>query len=206
YVGANGEMGYLEPDSTGSLIYVSLLHHLSVKDQEFARVRHICTVDARVYFCSPEALFRWDGQRFKVWKSEAGHPFLNLFQYRNIPYLFIYGKGLTRMVNNRLIPTDLTDFFHEEQINLMLSYDENRSLIGTYDHGLFLYDGHRVVPFHTEIDKILSERKLLRGVVLSDSTFALGTQYGGLYILDKSGNRKIFIEEQGQQGIRQIRD
>ena len=48
-------------------------------------------------------------------------------------------------------------------------------LIGAFQHGLYTYDGKSITPFVTECDTYFRDYKLYKGILLCDSTFALGT-------------------------------
>src|SRR5690606_32492472 len=63
FVGGVGEVGYLAPDSTGQLRYVSLLPHVGPDDRAFADVWTTHALGDAVYFQSFDRLFRWQGGR-----------------------------------------------------------------------------------------------------------------------------------------------
>ena len=59
YVGAQGDFGYLLPDSTGTNQFVSLLPHVAEKDREFTNVWKTYPTNKGVYFNALSHLFRW---------------------------------------------------------------------------------------------------------------------------------------------------
>ncbi len=70
-----------------------------------------------------------------------------------------------------------------------------RLLVGASTSGLFLYDGVSFKPFKTEADVFLRENQLSRGVNLADGTLALGTQRGGVAIIDQQGRLRQIINK-----------
>jgi ligand-binding sensor domain-containing protein len=66
-------------------------------------------------------------------------------------------------------------------------------LIGTRDHGLFLCNEKNITPFETETDSYLKKYKAYCGVLLSDSSYAIGTLQGGLVVIDKSGKQNLIL-------------
>ncbi|MCP4154051.1 MAG: hypothetical protein GY757_40370 [bacterium] len=59
YVGGRNKIGYLTPDSNGTLKYVSLLTHLNENQQNFSSVWRTHAVKDSIYFRSSKFLFRW---------------------------------------------------------------------------------------------------------------------------------------------------
>jgi ligand-binding sensor domain-containing protein len=66
--------------------------------------------------------------------------------------------------------------------------------------GCFLYDGVNIIPFKTEVDNYLLEKKLYHGIRFSSGDFALATRLGGLVIMDNHGKvKEIFNKQSGLQ-------
>ncbi len=206
YVGSVGDFGYLAPDSAGQLAFVSLLPRLKPEDRRFTDVWDTHVLNGRVYFLTDARLFRLTpagapaGQTetgaphhdsLDVWTSESG--FHTSFVVRGHFYVREWGAGLLEMVSGsprgdflRLLPGG--ERFAEERVYVMLPYDERRILIGTREQGLFLFDGSVFTPFSTGADAFLKENRLfLPGAVLANGTFALGTESGGVAIIDRDG-------------------
>ncbi len=61
-------------------------------------------------------------------------------------------------------------------------------LIGTFNRGLFLFDGSKIVPFKTEADDLFRRTTIYGGVALSDQTFGFATLDGGFIQIDNQGN------------------
>jgi hypothetical protein len=70
WVGASGELGYLEPDTAGALHYVSLLDKVPPEHRGFfTDLWQVLITPAGNFFRSYSRLFRWDGKRMQVWAS-----------------------------------------------------------------------------------------------------------------------------------------
>ena len=65
FAGAQGEFGYLDPDST-SFRFVSLSEKLSEENAGFGNVWTTRADDEKVYFQAPNHLFVWDGSELKT--------------------------------------------------------------------------------------------------------------------------------------------
>ncbi|MGE5200415.1 MAG: hypothetical protein ACM3H9_12300, partial [Rhodospirillaceae bacterium] len=185
YVGAVGELGYLEPDATGGTRFVSLLDQVPPENRVFADVWRTLITPEGVYFQSPQFLFRWSDGRFRVWKPKSR--FYRAAVAAGTLYVGQPETGLMKMVGETLEEIPGGRQFVEEQRPVILPYDEGRILIGTRAAGLFLADGKTVTRFPTDVDPWLRTMDLYRGAVLPDGTFALATTGGGMSIIDRQG-------------------
>ena len=72
FVGVEGDFGYLEPDSSNTLRFISLRDRIDPDHLEFWEVWGTHATTEGVYFQTSNFLFRWDGNTMKVWESEPG--------------------------------------------------------------------------------------------------------------------------------------
>ena len=193
YVGIEGELGYLAPDSTGTLQYVSLLSQIPLADQSFTSVWATHVTPSGVYFQSPERLFRWDGQAMKVWGS--GPQFHTSFFVRDQLYVREYDVGLLQLMDDELRPVPGGERFADVRVYMMAPYGEDQILIGTAEEGLFLYDGRSIKPFATDVDGYLREYQLYHGTALGHGLYALGTLGGGIILIDEQGRFARLLNE-----------
>ena len=196
YVGGDGELGYLEPDSLGLLQYVSLLHHVPEDERDFGNVWFLHAGRDGVYFHTLGLLMRWDGEAMHFWRPETR--FNTSAIVRDTLYVHEHNQGLYRMEADslRLVPGG--DRFLDEWLFVMLPFDDTRMLIGTRDNGFFLFDGRGFEDFPTEIDARLQTYTLyFPGAALSDGTFALGTMDAGVFVIDREGRllRQMNVED-----------
>ena len=111
----------------------------------------------------------------KVWKPKENFRFT--FWIDQTLYVQQQGIGLTKMVGDSLVPIPGGEQFANDRLQVMLPFTGKPGfyLIGTFNRGLFIWDGDKFQPFHTDSDQLLAEGTLYTGVVLPDSCFALGT-------------------------------
>ncbi len=60
YVGARGDFGYLVPDSTGATTFISLLHKLAKKDQDFLDIWRVFANQDGIWFVTNTSVFHWN--------------------------------------------------------------------------------------------------------------------------------------------------
>ena len=69
YVAASSDFGYLSPDSSGTLQFVSLLKYLDLGQQEFGDVWDVVATSKYVFFKTQDKIFRWNGNKIKIYNS-----------------------------------------------------------------------------------------------------------------------------------------
>jgi signal transduction histidine kinase/CheY-like chemotaxis protein len=195
YVGAVGELGYLAPDASGEVRYVSLLDKLPPDSRVFEDVWRLYVTQTGVYFQTQSALFRWTNGTMRVWKPAIRFNRASLVNDR--VYLTQPGIGLFVINGDTLQRLPGADRLGNEVYPVMLPYDERQMLIGTRADGLFLYDGATLTPFRTDVDALIKSSTLYRGFVLLDGTWALSTTSGGVAIVDHQGHLLQLLNKSG---------
>jgi signal transduction histidine kinase/DNA-binding response OmpR family regulator/ligand-binding sensor domain-containing protein len=202
FIGGNNKIGYLSPDSNGTLKYESLLDLLNNNVKNFSYVWRIHATKDGIYFRASNFLFRWNPGEIKVWKTDT--LFRASYACKGNFYVQQQEEGLMQMVKGSLKLIPGGEAFAEEKIWMMVPYDNDKNsqklLIGTRSKGFFLYDGKTAEPFPTEVNDYLKENKLYYGIRLTSGDFALATSLGGIVIMDYQGGLKcIFDKNSGLQ-------
>ncbi len=99
-------------------------------------------------------------------------------------YVHQQDVGLMRMVGDDLQLIPGSEQFANERLHVFLPLAASASepggmLFGTFNRGLFRYDGQAFTPFRTEADDYLQKQTLYKGALLPDGTFALTTHRRG---------------------------
>jgi signal transduction histidine kinase/ligand-binding sensor domain-containing protein len=189
YVGSDNELGYLMPDSSGKLQYISLMSDIPEEYRDFGEVWQTLATNNEIYFGSPKYLFRLKSKtngtqnNFRIWKAE--NSFHVTFLLGDKIYTRQRKIGLMELSGDSLRLVSDGEKFADDRVYVMLPFD-NKILVGAWS-GLYLFDGKTFQPFNTQADAFLLENQLYHGVVLKDSTFALATRRGGIVIIDGVG-------------------
>ena len=197
YVGAEGEIGYLESDQKGRLHYVSLLPYLKEEDKSFSESRVVYCTSKGVYFQTNEELLLWNGKQFKIWKAGKNR-FVWALGLKDDLILNVSNNGLMHLVNNKLELIKSGEKFNYVDVFAMLPYDETHLLLATKKNGLFLYDGSNIFQFKTDNDQYLKENHIYCGILLTDSSYALGTLQGGIVVINKNGSSCQTINKENE--------
>jgi signal transduction histidine kinase/ligand-binding sensor domain-containing protein len=212
YVGASGDFGYLAPNKKGELQFISLLNNLSNDSKVFSYVWTTNVINDEIYFQSFEGIFRFTPRsigndaisnsasgvnwKVKVWKPKVR--FNYSFWLDNTYYVQQGGVGLMKMVNDSLILLPGGEQFANDRLQVMLPYNKggkNLVLVGTFNRGLFLFDGNSFEPFDCEASSFLGQNTLYKGKTLSDGSYVFVTLDGGMIIMDSEGNIKLLLNK-----------
>ncbi|MCI0471056.1 MAG: GAF domain-containing protein, partial [Candidatus Aminicenantes bacterium] len=215
YVGASADPGYLAPDEKGRLQFRSLLDKIKKEDRDFSYVWTTHVIGKEIYFQSAEWVYRFkqdanDPDRYivdKIWKPGKDMRFNFAFLINSTYYVHVGGLGLTKLENGELKLLPGGDRFKDDRVQVMLPFDDEtksgdakRILVGTFNNGLFIFDGRTFTPFPCpkETEDFLKENTLYKGVVLKNGLFGMCTQNGGFLIMDQQGNiLKILDQDAG---------
>lgn len=194
YVGAVGDLGYLEPDAKGDTQFVSLVGKIPAESRVFEDVWRLFVAPEGVYFQTQVALFRWADGAMRVWKPTAR--IFNRAQYANgTLYVGQPGSPIQALRGDTFEPLPGTERIGTEAYPIILPFDEKRLLMGTRADGLFLYDGAALQPFPTDVDQILETSNTYRGFLLPDGSIAITTTAAGMAIIDRQGRQLDLIDQ-----------
>ena len=214
YVGSNNEFGYLKPDASGNVQYISLSVFLDTVYKNFGDVWKTVVRGNSVYFSSNNFIFKFTPEQekpskenIKTYKSETG--FFLLFKNKTDVFSFQRRKGMYKIGKDSL---ELIKGATKVRTWFMDTYEGYKSLIGTNPDGLFVYDPNALKDedivtkkyFNkeavAETESFLNENQLYHAIRLRDGRFALATIRSGIVIIDKFGKTLQHIcKENGLQ-------
>jgi signal transduction histidine kinase/DNA-binding response OmpR family regulator len=195
WVGAVGDLGYIDRDEKGESRFVSIADQLPPDVRLFEDVWRLFAGRDGVYFQTQIGLFRWADGTMKVWKP-TGRIFHRAQYANDTLYIGQAGGVLMALQNDELVPVPGAESLGDEPYPIILPYDEQRLLMGTRARGVFLYDGRTMTPFPTDADTLIKANNLYRGFVLPNEAIALTTTAAGMVILDRQGRLLEQIDQQ----------
>lgn len=185
YVGQQNDFGFMEPNLKGELKYHSLLDLIPADDRNFEEIWRIHITDFGVVFQSYTHLFIYRDNRIvavhlsnrlrfsfyvndRLWiQEEAG----GLKEYRRGKFYDLPGlQTLTKM-----------------EVWTILPIYGNRVLIGTANHGVFVYDGEKLEAWEGPANQFLQDNQIFSAAKFQDIYYAFGTIQNGLLITDEQG-------------------
>jgi hypothetical protein len=198
FAGAFNEFGYYTNDSTGNLVYVSLLPLVPERERNFGDVWKIFEGPWGIMFQSFEGLFFYNEGKIEVVKPRSIFHFS--YYVNGVLYVFDRDNGLMEYRNGYLKKIPLGDFFIRKEVWSVLPLNNDEVLIGTAKEGLFQYDGISLKPWNTPVNNLLKKHQIYSSLVIDKDHFAFGTIQNGLIICNKQGEiKQIINREKGLQ-------
>ncbi len=179
--------GYFAPDEIGELVFQSLLPKTPTSFDNNGSLIKVDQVGEDIIFRSAESLLLYNIESDTISVIGTSSGFGESDKVGNQYYVMDLDLGLVQLKNNRLELVPGGGQFLEYTIRKIIRYADNQLLIVTKDDGLFLYDFKSLKPWKSDISEYLKSVKGLSGLNIHDQYFAIGTEMGGVLILDKAG-------------------
>jgi ligand-binding sensor domain-containing protein len=195
YLGGRYEFGFLEPSVNGEMAYVSLAERIdtvvNIRD-----VLSIIVFEERVSFFANRNIFTYypDRDSLEVFDAES-HGYRNLLNAITINGRTIVSdnlSGLLQFTGDTIFPMPGGSFFSRKVAPVILPFSDEELLIGTLQHGVFIYNittGDINDSFITaELNERLKQGQIYRGVWTDNEHFALGMRAsGGVVVINRQG-------------------
>ncbi len=195
WAGLNGDVGYLSPDSAGTLQFVSLLDKIPAGERDFTAVWQTLPTPHGVFYRAYNKLFRWDGKQMHVWPAGAKSQFQALSEVRGHIYTSQEGVGLEEIVGDELRPVPGGDAYKDSAKLFLYPYDDGRILVSAREEALTLYDGQKVSPFPTQADAYIKEHTRYTLSMLHDGALCVTTLEGGVVVLEHDGRLRHVLDK-----------
>ncbi|MDB5145340.1 MAG: transcriptional regulator [Mucilaginibacter sp.] len=186
YVGGQNELGYFSPDRNGNLVFTSLKRLLPAKTTSFKDIWDIALFNNKVFFRSLNHLFQFGNKSLTDYQPVSQWQFLGQCNNqliaqdaRNGLFKFTNGKWLKLEIKNQ-IPENL-------EMTAVLHLSKDSILITTLKSGMYILANEKLNPFIFKSKDPLLNQLILSAIIMDDGTIAVGTQMGGLYIIDRAG-------------------
>lgn len=186
YVGAYGEIGMLEPDSVGTLRYVSLLDAIDPDLRDFGHIWNGASTSQGVFLQARDVLFHWDGSSMQHWTASDSTRFFNAFSVHDSLYVHEPGAGLKKLEDDTLALVPDGERFADDAVYAVVPYGDGL-LLGTGAGELYRYVNGQFEPFEAEGLSFLADNELYDGLQLPNGTYAFATLRGGVLIMDRQG-------------------
>ncbi len=196
YVGGRYEFGYLEPSANGEMVYVSLAERIDTA-VNIRDVLSIIIFDDRVTFFANRSVFTYypEKDHLEVFDAEAAG-YRNLFNAVSFNGKTIVSdnlSGLVEFTGDTISPMPEGSFFARKVATVILPFSDEELLIGTLQHGVFIYntttDEIKDSFVSAELNEMLMEGQIYRGVWIDDEHFAMGMRAsGGVVVINRQGD------------------
>jgi DNA-binding CsgD family transcriptional regulator len=185
YVGGQEELGYFYPGAKGNLEYHSLKEMIPKDETSFADVWDIIAYDRQVFFRSNRKIFLYANDRITVFKS-IDWRFLGISNGELIAQE--YERGLLVFRNGAWTPfLRQSSLEADYRVSAIVSLGKDSSLLTTKKH-VYILTGDNIRPYDDGALGMIATQKIYAAAKVDDDRFALATNLGGCYVVDRLGN------------------
>ncbi|AFM05096.1 Y_Y_Y domain-containing protein [Bernardetia litoralis DSM 6794] len=189
YIGAASEIGYLDSDSVGNKVYVSLLDKMSEQDKKFSTIWKVFSTSDGIVFQSFEKIFWYKNEQFKTISPNSAFHLAFQTKEKENSKLFVreWGKGLHHLTSKGLEFVAGSELFADEKIYALLPQKTATYFLITEQQGVYTYNQDTgFVPFPTSSDSLLKSSQVYCGIQLADGNYAIGTRLAGILVFDSN--------------------
>jgi len=184
YVGAIGDLGYINCSSDGASTFTSLLHLLPDTLQDHLdNVWNVYAIEDKVFFRTAKELFVYNGKTMDCLLAQ--NDFHRSFKVNNELWIQDTDEGIFRYTANGLEFIEGLDSIIEKPIyGIIANADELTILTNT---GLYKKTATGLSPFARRNDIILKDAGVFACSPLKNGQFAVGTFNEGVLLFNKNG-------------------
>jgi DNA-binding CsgD family transcriptional regulator len=177
YVGSQGEFGFFESNWQ----YVSLLDKIPESYLDFDEVWDVLLFDSKVYFCTFQGIYIFDGESITVIRRPGG--FNRSFVAGNRLFTQSPTGALFEIEGDKLVPLPQNGHINQVVAGVVRS---EAGYVFFYNSGKieFLNLPGGLEPY-VELMKVLAGKYVNHVIQISDSRLVISTQLAGLYIYDQ---------------------
>lgn len=177
FVGSQGEFGYFEKDWE----YVSLVDMIPEKAKDFDEVWDVILHESKVYFCTFQRIYVFDGKKIDVIQPFNGFNRTfsagdKLFTQGTYGELYEIDKLDLRVIANSKTPNGIASGIIQDKDGYLILYN-NGSIKQITPYGL--------IDKYPELSKVLKGTYVNHVMQLSDSRLVISTQTSGVFIFNK---------------------
>jgi signal transduction histidine kinase/CheY-like chemotaxis protein/AraC-like DNA-binding protein len=193
WVGADRELGYLAPDSLGTLQYNTLKDKVPVSHPLVGNIWQIFPEGNRILFVTDRTIYCWENNEFRIIPSPG--KIYREFKIHEVVYFDISGQGMYELKGDTLILIPGGETFKGNGALVAVPFGPEKVLFVTHQSQMYIYDGKSVQKIESDLTSYLVTNKLYAARSLADTAFAFTTMRGGVVVMDRQGSMMEIIAE-----------
>ncbi|MGB1941769.1 MAG: two-component regulator propeller domain-containing protein, partial [Flavobacteriaceae bacterium] len=185
YSGSYMDFGYWEEQSTGELVYQSLVEQYEIQLVEDEQFWHIYQIEDTLIFQSLNRLFLWNQSTNQFKQIQPDKPIIKSFVVNQQLFFHLENDGIYKYDSEGIrYFFGKTEFKDTEVIELFSLSDGFRIL--TSSKGFYTYLNQYLRPWNIQTS-ILKNELVYSGLQSSNGDYVVGTVTNGLYIITEDG-------------------
>jgi DNA-binding CsgD family transcriptional regulator len=186
YAGAEGEIGYFEPDANGLLQYHSLNDRIPEKERDFTDIWEVIPVGKEVFFRSFKRIFQLSNDSIKAY-SDISWSFMGLYRGQLVAHA--YNRGLLLFRQGQWVPLLQKNIIPEKaQVCAILPIGNDSSLVVTKKAGFYLIHQQQLTPYTNASLPYIADKNPYAAVQVAPGQIAIATSLEGCFIVRTDGS------------------
>ncbi|MFK7935985.1 MAG: triple tyrosine motif-containing protein [Saprospiraceae bacterium] len=183
YVGGQNEVGYFTPNKNGKWSFVSLRELIPVAARSFEDVWSIEILGDAVFFYASDNVYCYQNGKITVF---VGQNITFLGKANGQLFLQQTGQGIFRVDTNGLHWIAGSELLKDALVAGIV-HIKDKILFTTFKEGIFAFEEDKFSLFQSEATDFLKEQRVKCVTALPQNRIAVGTEFGGILILDAQG-------------------
>lgn len=183
YIGGQDEIGYYKADSIGDLKFISIREQIPDQYLPIEDVWESVSIAKKIYFRSSNKVFIYDeDEGFEVIEPQS--PLVSIDVINNQAYYTDTKHGIVSVASQVAMPLRGTPIIGMQIVSI-LPFSKRELLVLTEQDGAYLITDNIVSKLKKATFEFLRKNRINCAVALSYDQFAIGTQFGGIVIMDQ---------------------
>jgi len=199
YVGASSDFGYLMPQKPRcDMQFISLKDSLKQFGKSDIEIVTVCIINNLVYYIATDCILSWDGKSLKmITQISSEKQVLFAFATGSQLYVMLKNSGIFTLNNNDLVEVSRSKNTGQIlDVSAMIKLDNETLIICTANQGLLAIRNNSIDTLYSPMNSYFRRNTISCGIKLSDGTLAIGTERGGIILLDGSLHLKQVINKE----------
>jgi adenylate cyclase len=189
YCGGYNEFGILQPDIFGKMRYKPLYIDST---KNMGQIQSMIFIYNKLFIATQKSLYVFNNNTVEQIYTDVEYLNISLVNYR-LYMSCSKGLMLINLENEILFIDNFTSEIFSEKILKVIP--NNNDLLIVSNKKIYLYQNNKLSDFDITISNIISKYGFGDIKILSDGTYALGTQKGGIFFFDVNGNKIHFLNK-----------
>ena len=184
YCGGQDEVGYYIPDSLGQLEFVSIRHEIPSEYLPLEDVWECKATESTIAFRSSNKVYVYEeGRGFEVIEPKSAVISIDIIN-GELYYTDIV-QGIVSISSRTPLSLKGVPVLGMQIVDV-LPFSKRELLILTEQDGGYIVSGNEVSPLKKKAFDLLKSNRVNCAVAINNDKFAIGTQFGGIVIIDQS--------------------
>ncbi len=193
--GGMDEAGYIDYQSNGSSVFVSVIDREKNKDTFYGSFHFVIAKNDTVYFFSHRGyILKWSNNK----TTQLHFPISRVAASLIANTIYISSdKGLAIFDGANLLPVSGGKALASFRVRHLFPLHVDTLLDVTRTDGLFTFAGENLQPYKNPSNEFLKQHQIYKAFSLGDSLIAFGTVSSGVLITDFRGNPRKHMNRAG---------